>query len=76
MNLPNLKYEKTQIITYNGEDYYLHHRSLISCIKNILSIPDISQNFNLNFKKLEVIISIMYYIILIIFTNKYHIIKV
>lgn len=60
MNLPNLKYEKTQIITYNGKEYYLHHRSIINCIKNILSIPNISQNFALNFKKLEVIISSNY----------------
>ena len=54
MNLPNLKYHKTQIITYNDEDYFLHHRSLIDCIKNILSIPDLSQNFTLNFEELEI----------------------
>lgn len=54
MNLPNLKYDKTQIITYNGEDYFLHHRSLINCIKNILSIPDLSRNFALNFEELEI----------------------
>ena len=56
MNLPNLTYYKTCVINYNRKEYYLHHRSLLSCIKNILSIPDISQNFALNFKKLEVII--------------------
>lgn len=56
MNLPNLTYYKTCVINYNRKEYYLHHRSLLSCIKNILSIPDISQNFALNFEKLEVII--------------------
>ena len=56
MNLPNLTYYKTCVINYNKKEYYLHHRSLLSCIKNILSIPDISQNFALNFEKLEVII--------------------
>lgn len=56
MNLPNLTYYKTCVINYNKKEYYLHHRSLLSCIKNILSIPDISQNFALTFEKLEVII--------------------
>lgn len=56
MNLPNLTYYKTRVIDYNNKEYYLHHRSLLSCIKNILSIFDISQNFALTFEKLEVII--------------------
>ena len=59
MNLPNLTYYKTCVINYNRKEYYLHHRSLLSCIKNILSIPafpSISQNFALTFEKLEVII--------------------
>jgi len=56
MNLPNLTYYKTCVINYNKKEYYLHHRSLLSCIKNILSIPSISQNFALTFEKLEVII--------------------
>lgn len=56
MNLPNLTYYKTCVINYNKKEYYLHHRSLLSCIKNILSIPDISQNFALTFEKLKVII--------------------
>src|SRR6266540_6425003 len=37
MNLPNLTFDKTHVITYNNNNYYLHHRSLIKCIKNILS---------------------------------------
>src|ERR1041384_4873599 len=62
MNLPTLQYQKTHIITYNNEDYYLHHLSLINCIKNILSIPNLFPNFKLNFKKIEVIILINYHI--------------
>ena len=56
MNLPNLTYYKTCVINYNKKEYYLHHRSLLSCIKNILSISGISQNFALTFEKLEIII--------------------
>lgn len=54
MNLPTLTFTKT-VIKYNNKEYYLHHRSLINCITNILSIPDISQDFALNFKRLKVI---------------------
>ena len=61
MNLPTLQYQKTHIITYNNKDYYLYHLSLINCIKNILSIPNLFPNFALNFKKIEVIILINYY---------------
>jgi hypothetical protein len=56
MNLPSLTYNKTCVIKYNDEEYYLHHRSLINCVKNILSISDMSQNFALNFEKIKVII--------------------
>jgi hypothetical protein len=59
MNLPTLTFTKTCVINYNNNEYYLHHRSLINCIKNILSIPDISKNFALTFEKLKVIISFM-----------------
>ena len=60
MNLPTLQYQKTHIITYNNEDYYFYHLSLINCIKNILLIPNLFPNFALNFKKIEVIILINY----------------
>ena len=59
MNLPTLTFTKTCVINYNNNEYYLHHRSLINCIKNILSIPDISKNFALTFEKLKVIIFLM-----------------
>ena len=54
MNLPNFQFSKTCIITYNNDEYYLYHRSLISCIENILKIPNISQNFTLTSKNLKV----------------------
>lgn len=56
MNLPSLKYTKTCVINYKNNEYFLYHRSIINCIRNILSIPDISQNFALTFEKVEVII--------------------
>lgn len=55
MNLPTLTFTKTCITKYNNKEYYLHYRPLINCVKNILSNPDISQNFSLTFKKLKVI---------------------
>ena len=54
MNLPNLTFTKTLVTTYNNNDYYLNHRSLIKCIKNILSTPDLTQNFTLNFENFKV----------------------
>lgn len=61
MNLPSLKYTKTCVINYKNNEYFLYHRSIINCIRNILSIPDISQNFALAFEKVEVIIFILSY---------------
>lgn len=56
MNLPSLNHTKTCVINYNNNEYYLYHRPLLNCIKNILSIPDILENFALTFEKTEVII--------------------
>jgi len=54
INLPNLTFDKTHMITYNNNNYYLHHRSLIKCIKSILSILSLLQNFTLSFKNFEI----------------------
>ena len=54
MNLPNLEFSETHVTTYNNNNYYLNHRSLIKCIKNILSIPGLSRDFTLNFENFEV----------------------
>ena len=47
---PNLEFFKTCVLNYNNNEYFLYHWPLISCIKNILEILDISQNFLLNFE--------------------------
>src|SRR5436305_15048348 len=59
MNLSTLTFTKTLVKNYKNKEYYLHHQSLINCIKNILSISDILQNFALTFEKLEIIMSVM-----------------
>lgn len=64
MNLPSLTYQKSCVINYNNKEYYLHHRSLLNCIKNILSIPNISQDFTLTFENLEVIVKFYSFVFL------------
>src|SRR5436305_12057113 len=59
MNLSTLTFTKTLVKNYKNKEYYLHYQSLINCIKNILSISNISQNFILTFEKLEVIMSVI-----------------
>ena len=53
MNIPSLTYDKTCVIKYNNKDYYLHHRSLINCVKHILSISDILEHFTQKFESLR-----------------------
>ena len=48
MKQSNLEYHKTSVLNYNGVEYFLYYWPVISCIKNILEIPDLSQNFALN----------------------------
>ena len=45
----DLKFKKTLVTNYNDNEYFLYHRDLISCIKNILAISDITQDFALSF---------------------------
>jgi hypothetical protein len=54
MKIPTLTSKKHKILTHNNIDYFLFYHPIINCIKNILSISDISQNFTLNFKNFEV----------------------
>jgi hypothetical protein len=68
MKLPSLTYTKTCVMNYNNKEYFLYHKSLINCIKNILSISDMSQNFALTFEKVEVIILYFHVTYLRIFT--------
>src|SRR6266496_3976999 len=54
MKFSNLDFCKVLITNYGGKDYYLHYQNLIKCIKNILSIPDITQDFVLSYENYEV----------------------
>jgi len=54
MKIPTLTSKKHKILTHNNTDYYLFYHPALNCIKNILSIPDISQNLTLNFENFEV----------------------
>ena len=44
----NIKYSNLEF--YNKIKYFLFHWFLISCIKNILEIPNILNNFSFSFK--------------------------
>ncbi|RHZ75790.1 hypothetical protein Glove_209g4 [Diversispora epigaea] len=53
MKIPTLTSKKHKILTHNNIDYYLFYHPVLNCIKNILSISDISQNFTLRFKNFK-----------------------
>jgi hypothetical protein len=42
---PNLDYFKTCVLLHNNVEYFLFHWPIISCIKNILEVPNIFQDF-------------------------------
>ena len=48
----NSFYKKTKVLDLNNTEYFLYHLDLISCIKNILEIPDIAQNLEFEYKEL------------------------
>lgn len=54
MNYPNLIFNKISIKHYNGKEYFLHYQNLISCIKNILKVPGITDNFALSYENYQV----------------------
>ena len=49
MKFFNLEFNKILITNHGGKDYYLYCQNLIQCIENILSIPDIIQDFALSY---------------------------
>ena len=63
MTFTNLKYKKTLITNYNDNKYFFYYWDLISCIKNILVISNITQDFALFFNNYIVYI-LQYYAIL------------
>src|SRR5256884_3906998 len=54
MKFPNLTFKKICIATKNTKEYFLHYQDLIHCIKNILAIPDMTQDFALSFENCKV----------------------
>src|SRR5205809_4667559 len=54
MNYPNLTFNKICITYYNRKEYFLHYQNLIHCIKNILEVPGITEDFALSYENYEV----------------------
>jgi hypothetical protein len=55
MKSSNLEFCKVLIENHGGKDYYLYYQNLIECIKNILSIPNITQDFALSYENYKVL---------------------
>ena len=72
---PNLEYHKTCVLNYNNVEYFLYHWPLISCIKNILEISDLFQNFALNsevlYKDIEIILFLKFFTRLCSFSKNF-----
>ena len=54
MKFSNLEFSKVLITKHKDKDYFLYYQNLIQCIKNILAVPDITQNFALSYKNYKV----------------------
>lgn len=48
----NLSYEKTKVLEFDNTEYFLYHLPIMSCIKNILNIPDMAENLEFEYKEL------------------------
>jgi len=55
MAFSNMEFCKVLITNHGGKDYYLYYQNLIKCIKNILSVPNITQDFALSYENYEVL---------------------
>ena len=53
MNLSRLLYYKHRILVHNNKEYFINYQSVIKCIENLLSNPEIFQLFVYDYKKLE-----------------------
>src|SRR2546429_7740105 len=53
MKFSNLSFNKVCITYHNGKEYFLYYQSLIQCIKNILTVSNITQNFALSYENYE-----------------------
>lgn len=54
MKFSNFEFCKVLITNHRNKDYYLYYQNLIKCIKNILSVPNITQDFALSYENYEV----------------------
>ena len=63
MKFSNLEFCKVFITNHGGKDYYIYYQNLIKCIKNILSVPDITQDFALSYENYEVNVKLIHPII-------------
>jgi DNA primase len=62
----NLSYMKTEVLDHNNTKYFLYHVPLISCIKKILEVPDISETFIFEYEELYKTTKVNIYLILFI----------
>src|SRR5579859_4492157 len=53
MKFPNLLFKKICVACHNNQEYFLHYQDLMQCIKNILAVPDITQNLALSYENYE-----------------------
>ncbi|GES80736.1 hypothetical protein GLOIN_2v1783703 [Rhizophagus clarus] len=53
MKFSNLEFSKVLITKHEDKDYFLYYQNLIQCIKNVLTVPDIIQNFALSYENYE-----------------------
>lgn len=49
MKIDHLLYLKTKVLTYEDEEYYLHHRPIFDAVKELLSNSDILKNCQWDF---------------------------
>ncbi|GES98224.1 hypothetical protein GLOIN_2v1488317 [Rhizophagus clarus] len=60
MKFSNLEFSKVLITKHEDKDYFLYYQNLIQCIKNILTVPDITQNFALSYETISIIEKVFY----------------
>ncbi|KAF0476181.1 zn-finger domain-containing protein [Gigaspora margarita] len=49
----DLPYKKTCVLKHNDSEYFLHYIPILKCIKNILKVPDLIQNFVTDYEELS-----------------------
>ena len=49
MNIMHVQFQKSLVMKYENEDYYLYHRPIFDAVKELLLNPEILKNCNWNF---------------------------